>query len=96
MLCTTYETHGTLLVSAEESVYLSFTVIIKFDGIFLQLHHQIVRGHETKVLVNGHHLKIDMTRLTTAHVYSDYPNTTYFVQQGGYMVGGRHYGSGAA
>jgi len=52
-------------VHARESIYLPFTVIIKFDGIFLQLYHQIVGGHETKVFVDGHHLETDMTQLNS-------------------------------
>ena len=35
---------------------LPLTVIIQFDGVLLQLSHQVIGSHEPEVLVSGRHL----------------------------------------
>ena len=38
---------------------LPLTVIIQFDGVLLQLRHQVIGSHEPEVLVSGRHLYHD-------------------------------------
>ena len=40
---------------------LAFTVVVEFDAVSLQFAHQIVRRHETEVLVGGLHLRDEDT-----------------------------------
>ena len=63
------------------SIYLSFTVIVQLDGVFLQLSHQIVGGHEAEILVTGCHLKVyinsntcfELNNRVTLTVYTNSP-----------------------
>ena len=37
--------------------HLPLTVIVQLDGVLLQLSHQVIRRHESEVLVRGRHLE---------------------------------------
>ena len=47
-----------VLHKAQDALHdLSFAVVVELDGVVLQLRHQVIRGHEAKVLVHGGHLQ---------------------------------------
>ena len=46
--------------------HLALAIIVQFDGVFLELRHEIVGRHETEVLVAGCHLEIQDLLFTFA------------------------------